>query len=145
LWSKVIIMDVGANIRQPAQPILTGQTNQPATLKSAVETGLPIPLAVSALTASEPVKVDLDPSAERRARLEAEIVNRRKQFSIDAASREVITQTVNAGTGQVINQYPDDWQLKQQAYSRAVIEQQLEAQTTVDRSGGFVPVVSVQA
>jgi hypothetical protein len=137
-------MDVGSPIRQPTPAQLPGQF-QSVPKQGPVVTELPQTLTVTAAADVENVRIDINPQAERRARLESEVDARRKQFVIDDKSKDVIFRTVDVESGEVVQQYPDDWQIKQRAYSRAMIEKQFEAQQRADVAGSFAETVAKSA
>jgi FlaG protein len=129
-------MDVGSPIRQTAPAPLPAQF-QSAPVSGQVATVLPKPQAVEAVVDPQAVRVDINSSVERRARLEAELGARKKQFTFDEITKDMIIQTLDSETGEVVAQYPDDWQLKQRAYARAMLERQFENQGVIDRAGAF--------
>jgi phosphoenolpyruvate synthase/pyruvate phosphate dikinase len=133
-------MDVGSQIRQPAPSPLPGQVQ--TAKQVAVQTFLPKPEAVDAPTLTPEVQVDVNPQAEQRARLKEQLEQRRKEYVYDQQSQAMITRTVEGLSGKVVSQYPDDWQLKQLAYSRAMIEKQFVAQQDIDRAGAFSETVA---
>jgi uncharacterized FlaG/YvyC family protein len=137
-------MDVGSPIRQPA-PNTAPVSPQAQMAQKAVATELSKPMAVDAIATAQRVKIDVNPDANRRAAIESSVTERRKQFVIDQNTKDTILRTVDGETGNVIAQFPDDWQIKQRAYSRAMLEQQFAAQQKVDRSGEFVGEIEASA
>jgi hypothetical protein len=129
-------MDVGSPIRQPAQGPLPGQF-QTAPSKGPVVTELPKPLVVEAVDTPQGVKVDINPNFAHTARLAIEVDQRRKQFVIDEKTKDLIVRTLDVTSGEIVAQYPDEWQVKQRAYSRAMIEKQFASQFEVDKAGSF--------
>ncbi len=138
-------MEVGAPIRQQAlpQPGATASALPVAAVKP-VETEIPAPRSVEATGKSEAVRIDINPDAQRRAAIDSELNKRDKRWAIDERSREVIVRTIDVASGKVVAQYPDDWQLKQRAYSRAMIEKQMATQAGIDEAGGFVDAIRRQ-
>jgi hypothetical protein len=137
-------MDVGSPIRQPVSAPTPGQFQQVPS-QGPVVTELPKPQSVEAPNTAEAVRVDVNPQAERRAKFESEADQRRKQFVVDEKTKDMVVRTVDRESGEVIAQFPDDWQIKQRAYSRAMLEKQLAAQTTVDRTGDFAESIALSA
>jgi hypothetical protein len=136
-------MDVGSPIRQPGPSSLPG-LSQTAPQQGPVVTELPKPKSVDAAVKVESPKLDFS-GAMKNAIAPAVIAERRKQFVIDDRTKDMIVRTLDVESGAVVAQFPDDWQLKQRAYSRAMIEKQLAQQAEVDRLGSFAEPVERNA
>jgi hypothetical protein len=127
-------MDVGSPIRQPGPSSVQGPS-QTAPQTGPVVTELPKPKSVGGVTKAESAKLDFAPAQNRT--LPPAVAERRKQFVIDDRTKDMIVRTLDVESGAVVTQFPDDWQIKQRAYSRAMIERQLNQQAAVDRLGSF--------
>ena len=117
-------MDIGGMAKPPiiaAQPRPEGSATA-----GAVRTELPPEASVQAAPADEAVRYEPDDGAGRRAAVEAalrEIIERHTE--IDPKTREVVFQSVNRETGEVVRQVPDEALLKLRAYAREM--RQLES------------------
>lgn len=93
---------------------------QPEAAQSAVPTQLPPPQSVSA-TASGSGSTAVASNAARAA---AEIISR--QVIFDQASAAMVYVSVDETTAQIINQYPESWQLRARAYFREQEQSKLQ-------------------
>ena len=111
-------MDTGSlKSPAPAGPLAFQRVD--AAPRDAVRTELPP--AVSVQQAGEPdaVRFERDPARDARAAIETalqDVIER--NTTIDPKTREVVFQTVDRETGEVVRQVPDDAILKLRAYAR---------------------------
>jgi hypothetical protein len=126
-------MDTGLNIRPvqtaPAAPLRI----EAPVVRQVARTELPETQSVQAVAAVSTVTFDQnDQQLQLRAQLNASIDARtaapQKKVDRDAATQELVFRTVNAETGQVVSQYPDEAVLRQRAYNQQQSRAQLDAQ-----------------
>jgi uncharacterized FlaG/YvyC family protein len=128
-------MDVGSPIRQPGPSTQAGQS-QAAPQREPVVTELPKSQTVEAAVKTQTSRFAAAFTSERAA-LGLAVSERRKQFVIDDRTKDMIVRTLDVNSGEVVMQFPDDWQLKQRAYSRAMLEKQFLQQASIDKAGAF--------
>ncbi len=110
------------------RPALVAATNAPQradTLAAAgaTKTDLSPEVAVQQVDAIEAVRFEPSDGASARAALDKalrETIDRR--ITIDPKTREVIYQTVNEDTGEVVRQIPDEAMMRLRAYAREMRE-----------------------
>lgn len=113
-------MDTGS-IARPAPMAAPGAPLRVDTLASAgaVRTDLPPDASVQQPAAVEAVRFDPTDGAQDRAKLDAalrDMIDRR--ITIEPKTREVVYQTVDKESGEVIRQIPDEALLRLRAYGR---------------------------
>jgi hypothetical protein len=96
---------------------------EPASVQTAVATQLPAPQSVTATASSD----GSNAVASSAAKVGADTVSR--QVIFDQASAAMVYVSVDESTSEVINQYPESWQLRARAYFRE------QDQTQQQRSG----------
>jgi flagellar protein FlaG len=117
-------MEVGSIARTPA-PSAANAPQRADTLVSAgaVKTELKPEAAVQQVREVEPVR--FDPTNETAARAALDQVIREtisRRIVLEPKTREVIFQTVNEETGEVVRQVPDEALLRLRAYARELRE-----------------------
>jgi len=125
-----VAMQIG-NVKSPAAPEAPQRVDAPAA-SGAVATQLPPESAVRQVEAAEAVRLDIGAGAQARAALDAalrDVIER--NLTIDPKSREVVSQTVNKETGEVLRQVPDEAILRLRAYARQM--RQADAGGPADR------------
>ncbi|RJF76608.1 hypothetical protein [Rhodopseudomonas palustris] len=93
---------------------------QPEAVQSAIPTELPAPQSVSAAANGAAGNA----VASNAAKVGADIVMR--QVIFDQASAAMVYVSVDESTAEVINQYPESWQLKARAYFREQDQSRLQ-------------------
>lgn len=120
-------MEIGSTIRSSAPPASNApQRTETFTTAGAAKTELAPEASVQPV--SEAVRVDLTDGAAARAAVERtlrETIERR--IEIDPKTREVVYQTVDRQTGEVVRQVPDQALLRLRAYAREMRERSEEA------------------
>jgi uncharacterized FlaG/YvyC family protein len=124
-------MDVGSVQKTPSSAsgmkgsnpaaVAAVQRTDKATPAKPAPTQLDASRSVTQVDASEAVRLDMSPGAEDRAALDAamkRVLERRTD--IDDATRDVVTRTVDAESGEVVDQVPAETLLKLRAYIRGV-------------------------
>jgi hypothetical protein len=137
-------MDVGFTARvstAPSQP-----ASAPLPQRAPTATDLPAVQAVANTPDMQDTRLPDYDAAQRRARnIETALGQvKRSKLTIDDESRLVIESTVSEA-GAIIEQYPNEWQVKQRIYARAELERELAAQAKADDAGEFAAKVSVSA
>jgi uncharacterized FlaG/YvyC family protein len=117
-------MDTG-NIAKPAPYSPPNAPHRADTLASsgAVRTELPPESSVQQVPDAEAVRYEPSDGAQARAILDAamrEMIERR--IEIDPKTREVVYQTVDRESGEVIRQTPDQALLRLRVYAREMLE-----------------------
>lgn len=105
-------MDTGLITRPTAtanQPIVRPE---PAPTREAVATDLAPAQSVTAASGSAAPRHDSTPAPDAQVR----------KIVLDAHSREVIYQVLDAGSGRVVRQIPDEAMLRLRAYTRAIAD-----------------------
>lgn len=122
-------MEIGSTIRSSAPPASNApQRTETFTTAGAAKTELAPEASVQPVAESEAVRVDLTDGAAARAAVERtlrETIERR--IEIDPKTREVVYQTVDRQTGEVVRQVPDQALLRLRAYAREMRERSEEA------------------
>jgi uncharacterized FlaG/YvyC family protein len=141
-----------------SKPFATGAVQTVIRTDIAVQTGaIPVELSaektVRSVSAGDPVQLDIRARANEQRQDDArqrqdnlfqerrfdelrrqqnlrEVIDRR--LEIDPKTRAIVLRKTNRDTGEVVDQLPDETMLKLRAYSRAIIERNLEAEA--DRS-----------
>jgi len=106
-------MDTGLAIRPTAtatQPSIVRP--EPAPVREAVATDLAPAQSVTAAANTNAPRHDSTPAPDAQVR----------KIVLDAHSREVIYQVLDAGSGRVVRQIPDEALLRLRAYTRAIAE-----------------------
>lgn len=120
-------MEIGSTTRSSAPPASNApQRTETFTTAGAAKTELAPEASVQPV--SEAVRVDLTDGAAARAAVERtlrETIERR--IEIDPKTREVVYQTVDRQTGEVVRQVPDQALLRLRAYAREMRERSEEA------------------
>ena len=93
---------------------------QPEAVQSAIPTELPAPQSVSAAANGAACNA----VTSNAAKVGADIVTR--QVIFDQASAAMVYVSVDESTAEVINQYPESWQLKARAYFREQDQSRLQ-------------------
>ncbi len=93
---------------------------QPEAVQSAIPTELPAPQSVSAAANGAAGNA----VTSNAAKVGADIVTR--QVIFDQASAAMVYVSVDESTAEVINQYPESWQLKARAYFREQDQSRLQ-------------------
>jgi len=108
-------MDSGLTIR-PATSAAAPNIVRPeaAPVRQAVQTDLAPAQSVTASNGSEAARHDSQQASDAHVR----------KIVLDAHSREVIYQVVDAGSGRVVRQVPDEAMLRLRAYTRAIAQGQ---------------------
>ncbi|MCG6204503.1 hypothetical protein LPW26_07645 [Rhodopseudomonas sp. HC1] len=96
---------------------------QPEAVQSAVATQLPAPQSVSATANGG----GSNAVASNAAKVGADTISR--QVIFDQASAAMVYVSVDESTAEVINQYPESWQLKARAYFREQDQSKLQQRT----------------
>jgi hypothetical protein len=136
-------MDVGQVPRPVSVPVPAGAGA--TQLRSPQTTELPPVQAVMGTPDAGQVTVtDYDDAGRRARNLETVQSKLKQKLSIDDESGLVISSTVSQA-GAVIEQYPNEWQVKQRIYARAELERELAAQAEADAAGDFAPKFSASA
>jgi uncharacterized FlaG/YvyC family protein len=117
-------MDTG-NIAKPAVYSAPNAPHRADALAAtgAVRTELPPESSVQQVPEAEAVRFEPSDGAQARARIDAamrEMIDRR--IEIDPKTREVIYQTVDQESGEVIRQTPDQALLRLRVYTRELLE-----------------------
>jgi len=116
------IMDMGS-IAKPAPVSALSAPQRVGTFAGAVRTELPPEASVQQVSEVEAVRFDPSDGARDRAKLDAalrDMIDRR--ITIEPKTREVVYQTVNRESGEVIRQIPDEALLRLRAYGREMRE-----------------------
>ena len=106
-------MDTGLAVRPTAaatQPSIV--RHEPAPVREAVATDLSPAQSVTASTGTEAPRHDPASAADSQVR----------KIVLDAHSREVIFQVLDAGSGRIVRQVPDEALLRLRAYTRAIAD-----------------------
>jgi hypothetical protein len=113
-------MEIGSLSRPATAPAPNAlQRADPAAPAGAVRTELAPEAAVQPVGDAAAVRLDLSDDARSRAALDqalAETIARR--IEIDPKTREVVYQTVDRETGEVVRQVPDQALMRLRAYAR---------------------------
>ncbi|MCP9625751.1 hypothetical protein NML43_01485 [Rhodopseudomonas palustris] len=96
---------------------------EPEAVQSAVATQLPAPQSVSA-TANG---ASSNAIASNAAKVGADTISR--QVIFDQAAAAMVFVSVDESTSEVLNQYPESWQLKARAYFREQDQSKLQQRT----------------
>jgi flagellar protein FlaG len=117
-------MDTGS-IAKPAPTSAYNAPHRTDTLvaSGAVRTELPPEAAVQQVSGIEAVRFEPSDGARARAALDAalrEVIDRR--IMIEPKTREVVYQTIDRESGEVIRQLPEQAMLRLRAYSREMRE-----------------------
>ena len=117
-------MDTGS-IARPAPISAHNAPHRADTLAAAgaVKTELPPEASVQQIGEAEPVRFEPSDGARDRAALDAalrEVIDRR--IMIEPVTREVVYQTIDRESGEVIRQLPDQAMLRLRAYGREMRE-----------------------
>ena len=117
-------MDSGSISRPTPVPALNApQRTDTLAAAGAVRTELPVESAVQQVNEVEAVRFEPSDGARERAALDRalrETIARR--IDIDPKTREVVHQTVNRETGEVLRQVPDEALMRLRAYAREMRE-----------------------
>ena len=121
-------MEIGSTLK-PNAPTASNlpQRTETFTTSGATKTELPPEASVQQVAQSEAVRVDLTDGAAARAAVERalrETIERR--IEIDPKTREVVYQTVDRQSGEVVRQVPDQALLRLRAYAREMREKSEE-------------------
>jgi hypothetical protein len=134
-------MEVGQFPRSVSAP--TPNASAANAQRAPVASDLPVTQVVESAPNSPDIRLGDDGSAQRRARnLEAVKAQLKQKVTIDEESRLLISSTVSQA-GAVIEQYPNEWQVKQRIYARAELECEFAEQAKADEAGEFTPKLSV--
>ena len=113
-------MEIGSLSRTATAPASNAPQRADAVAPAgAVRTELAPEAAVQPVREAEAVRLDLSNDARSRAALDqalAETIARR--IEIDPKTREVVYQTVDRETGEVVRQVPDQALMRLRAYAR---------------------------
>ncbi|MGO3932924.1 hypothetical protein [Rhodopseudomonas pseudopalustris] len=93
---------------------------EPEVVQKAVATQLPAPQSVTATANAS----GSNAVASNAAKVGADTISR--QVIFDQASAAMVYVSVDQSTAEVINQYPDSWQLKARAYFREQDQSKLQ-------------------
>ena len=112
-------MDTGSIARSP---VISTPTAAPAAAVSAggVATELPAAAVVRQIGETEAVRFEPSGGAGTRAAIEAAAQDLRRQVIIDPETRDLVFQSVNDRTGEVVRQIPDETLLRLRAYVREI-------------------------
>ena len=120
-------MEIGGIAKTSAAAPVTTPARADALLAAgAVTTDLAPDAAVQQATDGEPVRFELSEAASRRVALEAalqEVI--RRHVAVDPKTREIVFQSIDRRTGEVVRQVPDEMTLKLRAYAREMREADL--------------------
>ena len=121
-------MEIGSTLK-PNAPTASNvpQRTETFTTSGAAKTELPPEASVQQVAQAEAVRVDLTDGAAARAAVERalrETIERR--IEIDPKTREVVYQTVDRQSGEVVRQVPDQALLRLRAYAREMREKSEE-------------------
>jgi uncharacterized FlaG/YvyC family protein len=131
-------MDTGSVTRLSAVSLQAPVRVEAAQVRVAVRTELPPEQAVTAVADTQ-TSLGADDAAGQRAAFAAKLnaeVDRRirreieKQIVADEASGQMVYQTLDADTGKVVNQFPDEAALRAMAYRRSLREADLTPERT---------------
>ena len=121
-------MEIGSTLKPNALTAANvPQRTETFTTSGATKTELPPEASVQQVAQSEAVHVDLTDGAAARAAVERalrETIERR--IEIDPKTREVVYQTVDRQSGEVVRQVPDQALLRLRAYAREMREKSEE-------------------
>ena len=112
-------METGSIGKTAAATVPTTAPRMDLASSGAVATELAPEAAVRQVGPAQAVQVEPSDGAQRRAVLDAalrEVIKR--NIVVDPKSREVVFQTVDERTGEVVRQIPDDTMLRLRAYAR---------------------------
>jgi hypothetical protein len=117
-------MDTGSITRPTAIPALTApQRADSLATAGAVRTELPAEAAVQQVGPAEPLRFEPSDGARERAALDEALRETiRRRIDIDPKTREVVYQTVDEETGEVVRQVPDEALMRLRAYAREMRE-----------------------
>jgi uncharacterized FlaG/YvyC family protein len=119
-------METGSITRPSPIPALNApQRTDTLAAAGAVRTELPPEAAVQQVNEAEPVRFEPTDGARERAAVERalqDVIKRR--IEIEPKTREVVYQSVNQETGEVVRQVPDQALLRLRAYAREMREAQ---------------------
>ena len=108
-------MDTGLAVRPTSGATQTNIARpDPAPVRQAVATDLAPAQSVTASTNADAARHDAQSAQDSNVR----------KIILDAHSREVIFQVVNADSGRVVRQIPDEAILRLRAYTRAIAQGQ---------------------
>jgi uncharacterized FlaG/YvyC family protein len=127
-------MDVGITIRTqaPATQAIARTDVAPASPQS-TPTDLPAEKTVTPATTGDAIRYDLSDSA-RRLQKAAEALRQAvdRNLETDPRTRELVLKVTSRSTGQVVQQIPDEQQLKLRAYIRSMMAKDSGGQHTGD-------------
>src|ERR1043165_2549431 len=110
-------MDTGLAVRPTSGATQTNIARpDPAPVRQAVATDLAPAQSVTASTNADAARHDAKPAQDNDSNV--------RKIILDAHSREVIFQVVNAQSGRVVRQIPDEAMLRLRAYTRALAQGQ---------------------
>ena len=115
-------MEMGS-IAKPAPVSAHNAPQRVGPIAGAVRTELPPEASVQQVAEVEAVRFDPSDGAHDRAKLDAalrDMIDRR--ITIEPKTREVVYQTINRESGEVIRQIPDEALLRLRAYGREMRE-----------------------
>jgi flagellar protein FlaG len=121
--SRTLAMEIGSIKTAPPPASNAPQRIETFTTAGAAKTELRPESSVQQVRDGEAVQVAISDDAGRRAAVEAalrETIERR--IEIDPKTREVVYQTVDRESGEVVRQVPDQALLRLRAYARAMRE-----------------------
>jgi aconitase A len=124
-------MDTG-NIAKPTpfSPLNAPHRADALAAAGAVRTDLPLESSVQQVPEAEAVRYEPSDGARARATLDAamrEMIDRR--IEIDPETREVVYQTIDTESGEVIRQTPDQALLRLRVYAREMLEKMESSRT----------------
>ncbi|WP_322518084.1 hypothetical protein SR870_11485 [Rhodopseudomonas palustris] len=96
---------------------------EPEAVQTAVATQLPAPKSVTALDSG----AGSNAVASSAAKVGADTISR--QVIFDQASAAMVYVLVDESTAEVVNQYPESWQLRARAYFREQDQSKLQHRT----------------
>jgi uncharacterized FlaG/YvyC family protein len=116
-------MDVGMTIR-PQTPATTAVVRSDVAPSAAASTSTDLPAAktVTPAVESEAIRYDLSDSA-RRLQQAADALKQAvdRNLETDPRTRELVLKVTSRSTGQIVQQIPDEQQLKLRAYIRSMM------------------------
>lgn len=118
-------MEIGSTSRPPSLSAATAPPRHETLVSAgAIRTELKPEDAVQQPAEVSPVRLELSQNAESRAAIDRalrETIDRR--IDIDPKTREVVFQTIDRESGEVIRQVPDEVLMRMRAYAREMREQ----------------------
>jgi flagellar protein FlaG len=118
--TRTLTMEIGS-ITRPSPPSASNalQRTETFTTAGAAKTELPPEASVQQVRESAAVRVDIADNAAARAALDKALRETiERHIDIDPKTREVVDQTVDRLSGEVIRQVPDQALLRLRAYAR---------------------------